>query len=97
MSEPSNHNVTRWDIVVEIKQEFFKKSPFGELRSRCVAAIVLQHLGFREDILLLMQQTSHCSRAYIQRADGLKGILVSKTDSMVDSIEELMENDPALI
>ena len=54
MSEPSNHNVTRWDIVVEIKQEFFKKSPFGELRSRCVTAIILQHLGFREDIMILM-------------------------------------------
>ena len=54
MSEPSNHNVTRWDIVVEIKQEFFKKSPLGELRSRCVTAIVLQHLGFREDIMILM-------------------------------------------
>ena len=100
MKQKPDHNVSHvshWDIIVHVKTDLRKKSPMGQLTSRHVAAVVLQHLGYQEEVLLLMQQMSHCSRAFIHGADGLQGILKSKTDRMIDAIEQVIEKDPVLI
>ena len=61
---------------IPIKQELIKLIPFGALKSRNVAAIVLSYAEDRERIYELMQTISHSTRAYITNAEGLKGFLV---------------------
>ena len=89
--------MSQWDIIVKLKTDLRKKSPLGKLTSRHVVAVVLQHLGYQEEVLILMQQMSHCSRAFINEVNGLTGILKSKTDCMIDAIEQVIERDPVLI
>ena len=68
-----------WQIRVRIKQDLMKNLIFG-FQSRLPTGIVLGFLGFRHDVIPIMQRLSHGTRAYIYHADGLKGF-VDKFDA----------------
>ena len=77
MPKNTNHR-DEWDILVSIKPEFSKKKPFeGKgITARASTAIILAYYGYSFDVLALMQELSHKTRAYIWNAEGLPGFLV---------------------
>ena len=78
MQRNINHS-NKWDIVVPIKNEFLKNKPFeGKgITARTSTAIILSYFGFSIEVLSLMQELSHKTRAYIWNADGLPGFLIT--------------------
>ena len=77
MPKNTNHR-DEWDILVSIKPEFSKMKPFeGKgITARASTAIILAYFGYSFDVLALMQELSHKTRAYIWNAEGLPGFLV---------------------
>ena len=60
----------QWDIKVTIKSDLKKTLVFG-FRSRLPIGVVLSFVGYRHEVLPVMQVLSHSTRAYICNADGL--------------------------
>ena len=77
MQSNTNHR-NRWDIVVPIKEEHVKSMPFEDkgITARSSCAIILAFFGYCSDVLALMQELSHKTRAYIWNAQGLPGFLI---------------------
>ena len=63
-----------FSVDVEIKQELKKKLIFG-MNSRLPIALILGYLGYRHEVLPIMQVLSHGTRAYIWNANGLPGFV----------------------
>ena len=59
-----------FDLNTKIKDEMKKGLILG-LDSRLPIGVVLGYLGYRSQIVSLMQKLSHGTRAYIWNADGL--------------------------
>ena len=78
--EPILQNQTKTktsiDIKVPIKEEFKKILPLHDLQSRNVTGTVLSYVDHREEVVVILQNLSHKTRAYIINAAGLKGYLV---------------------
>ena len=64
-----------FDIKVAIKEELKKKLVLG-LQARLPIGMILGFIGYRKDILSLMQELNHGTRAYIWNEDGLKGFVL---------------------
>ena len=62
------------EIKVEIVEQLKTCLPF--LKARFPNAVILSYLGFRHEVIPIMQIISHTTRAYIINADCLKGFLV---------------------
>ena len=63
-------------VKVEIKEDLKHCLIFG-LKARLPIAIVLEFVGYREEVWPLLQIISHGTRAYIWNAVGLKGFVVN--------------------
>ena len=59
-----------FDIKVTIKKEMLKSLVFG-LNSRLPIGIMLSFYGYRYEVVPLMQELSHATRAYIYNEDGI--------------------------
>ena len=75
------------DIKVPIKEELKKCMVFG-VSARPAIGHILSYFGFSLEVLSLMQNLSHATRAYIVNAEGLPGFLVG-----VDILKFLREAD----
>ena len=62
-------------IRVPLRKELKHKLIFG-LEARLPIAEVLSFLGYEDEVLPVLQQLSHGTRAYVWNAGGLKGFLV---------------------
>ena len=64
--------------MVPIKEDFFKSMPFEEkgITARASCAIILAFYGYSSDVVALLQELSHKTRAYIWNAQGLPGFLI---------------------
>ena len=63
-----------FSIKVPIKHELKKGLVFG-LRARLPIAIIIGFIGYRHDVMPMMQKLSHGTRAYICNAKGLPGFV----------------------
>ena len=61
-------------VVVPIK-ESLKKCLVFRLHARLPIGIILGFVGFRHEVLCLMQAISHSTRAFVWNADGLQGFI----------------------
>ena len=66
-----SHN---FDLKVPIKSEL-KKVLIFNLNSRLPIAEILGFLGYRQDVMPLMQSLCHATRAFICNADGMPGFV----------------------
>lgn len=67
-----------FDINEQIRDDL-KKGLIFDLEARLPAATILAYSGYRREVLPLMQNISHATRAFIWNADGLLGF-VQKVD-----------------
>ena len=65
-----------FEIRVTIKDELKKALIFG-LEARLPIGIILGFVGYRHQVLPLMQSLTHATRAYIVNAGGLQGFLAA--------------------
>ena len=63
---------------VPIKPELSKALPIPELQSRHAIAIVFSFVGFSAEVIDLLQNLNHKTRAYICNAKGLQGFLIKE-------------------
>ena len=63
-----------WDVSIQIKDELKKSLIFG-FQSRLSIGEVLSFVGYRHEVLPILQKLSHGTRAYVWNADGLKGFV----------------------
>ena len=63
-----------FDIIVPIKEDLKKTLIFG-FKSRPTIALSLGFLGYRHEVLPLLQTISHATRAYIYHENGLPGFI----------------------
>ena len=59
-----------FEINVSIRQELLKGLIFG-FNSRLPIGIMLSYYGHRHEVVPLLQELSHATRAYIYNEDGL--------------------------
>ena len=52
-----------------------RSMPFENVRSRNAIATILSYMGYRHDVIPMMQEISHSTRAFIWNADGLPGFV----------------------
>ena len=64
------------DVKVQIKEDL-KKCLILNLRSRLAIGVVLGFVGWRHEVIPILQSLSHSTRAYIINANGLTGFLLS--------------------
>ena len=64
-----------FDIKVQIRQEFRKGLIFG-FNARLPVAVILAFLGYRHQVMPLLQTLSQGTRAYTINADGFHGFVV---------------------
>ena len=64
------------DVKVQIKEDL-KKCLILNLRSRLAIGVVLGFVGWRHEVIPILQTLSHSTRAYIINANGLTGFLLS--------------------
>ena len=74
-------------VKVEIHYWDKKKIPFGTIVSRYAIALILGYYSSSEDVLDLMQRTSHLTRVYFINEDRLEGFLISK-EGIISSIQK---------
>ena len=65
-----------WDTKVPIEETYLKEVPFDAIDSRGAIATVWTFLGYKHEVIEILQRLSHRTRAYVYNADGLKGFLV---------------------
>ena len=82
-------SVLEFDIKVQIKDELKKGLIFG-LKARPTIGITLSFVGYRDEVMPLMQTLSHATRAFIVNANGLPGFVVQ-----FDIVKHLKEEDKA--
>ena len=63
-------------MIVKIDETKKKRLPFKDLMSRLGTAIVLGYLGFRHQVIPIMQTLSHGTRAFVWSANGLQGFVI---------------------
>ena len=78
-----------FDIKTPIKDELLKGLIFG-LEARLPIGVILGFIGYRDQVLPLLQTLSHATRAYIINAEGLPGFVIA-----FDIMEPLKEADQA--
>ena len=66
--------IENFDIKVPIKDELKSGLIFG-IDARPPLGLIAGMIGYRHEVLSLMQTLSHSSRAYILNAKGLKGFV----------------------
>ena len=76
-----------FEIKVTIKEELKKSLIFG-LPARLPAAVILGFLGWRHEVMAIMQNLSHQTRAYICNADALLGFV-----DQIDILKVLKDAD----
>ena len=81
-----------WHIKVGLKPELLKGMPFGTLKSRYALGLIFSLAGFKEEMFLILQNTSHKTRAYLWNANGLRGFLVEDC-SVLRIISEVLSKD----
>ena len=64
-----------FDIKVSIQEKLKKGLIFG-FKARLPIAVLLQFLGYRHEVMPLLQRISHGTRAYIINADSLLGFVM---------------------
>ena len=67
----------KFDIKVTIKKKLKKSLIFG-IRARPPIGILLGFLGFRDEVIPILQAISHGTRAFIINANGLPGFIVRR-------------------
>ena len=65
-----------FDIIVEIRTNFMKCQPIEGLQSRLPVVTIFAYMGFKHEVMPILQQMSHKTRAYAFNADGFKGFLL---------------------
>ena len=65
-----------FDIKEPIKDELRKNLIFG-LQARPPIGIILGFVGYRNQVIPLMQVLSHSTRAFIVNANGLPGFVLT--------------------
>ena len=78
-----------YDIKIPIKDELRTGLVFG-IQARLPIGIILSFVDYRFQVVPLMQNLSHGTRAYIVNADGLPGFVFS-----FDISKHLKEADEA--
>ena len=73
MSEITKEN---WDTKVPIEDCYLKEIPFDLINSRGAIATVWTFVGYKHEVIEILQTLSHRTRAYVYNADGLQGFLV---------------------
>ena len=63
-----------FDIIVPIKEELKKGLVFG-MKARPTIALFLGFLGYRHEVIPMMQTVSHSTRAYIYNENGLNSFI----------------------
>ena len=63
-----------FDIRTDVKEEMKKGLILG-LKARLPIAVIFTYVGYRHEVVPLLQVLSHQTRAYIWNADGLKGFV----------------------
>ena len=75
-----NQMISSGDLMasrIKIKQEHALVMPLGKIQSRLPSATILAYMDFKDEVVLLMMRLNHKTRAYIYRAEGLSGFLIS--------------------
>ena len=75
------------DVKGEIKEDL-QKGLILNLQSRLAIGVVLGFVGWRHEVIPILQTLSHSTRAYIINANGLTGFLLS-----IDLMRFLQEAD----
>ena len=52
---------------------------------------MLSYYGFADEVYELMQTTSHATRAYIHKANGLKGFLIPSISMLLTAVSQTEE------
>ena len=81
----------KFETLVPIKDELKKCLIIG-LRSRVAIAIVLGFTGYQHEVLPLMYNLSHKTRAFIVNANGLPAFVSSLTISIIELLQEADKN-----
>ena len=66
--------IQNYDIKLEIKKKLKKELIFG-LGARLPIALIIGFMGYRHEVIPLMQTISHSTRAYIINENGLRGFV----------------------
>ena len=64
----------KFDIKVPIREQILKCLIFG-LQARLPIATILSYMGYRHDVIWILQTLSHTTRAYIWNANGLEAFI----------------------
>ena len=70
-----NFSTRTIDLMVKIKEEYYKELPVPSIKSRLVLATIWSFYGYNTGVSWLMQRLSHKTRAYFFNAKLLKGFL----------------------
>ena len=65
-----------FDIQVTIREALKKGLIFG-LKAKLPIGVILRFLGYRHEVMPLMQTISHGTRAYIVNEGGLRGFVIA--------------------
>ena len=85
-----SHNKT-FQTKAKIKSQYLASLPFNPLNARPVIANFLTFLGYRHEVIPLLQVLSHKTRAYTINANGLEGFLIATPVTL--AIDHLIAND----
>ena len=84
--------IQNYDIKLEIKTKLKKQLIFG-LDARLPIALIIGFMGYRHEVVPLMQTISHSTRAYLVNANGLRGFVddldIMKVLKKADSKKQL--------
>ena len=79
--------VEKFDVIVQIKDDLRKGLVFG-LGARLPIAKVLGFTGYAHEVMPLMWNLSHGTRAYIVNADGEPGFIRSSFIHLLKTADE---------
>ena len=65
----------QFETKVAIKEDLRKTLIFG-IEARLPIGLILGFYGYRHEVMHLMQNLSHGTRAYIYNAEGLPGFVI---------------------
>ena len=74
-------------IKVDIRNELKRGFPIKELKSRLGTAEVFSYVGHADEILSILMNLNHTSRAYIQHTNCIKGFVMRRDEALFSELE----------